>query len=60
MKKNIKKLFQKSLNLDSIYEESKKNPSKNVPEISHLAEFKKQSSNIIIFPLDAKENHSEN
>ena len=60
MKSNIKKLFQKSLNIESIDSESKKTPSQKVPKLSHLAEFKRQSSNIVIFPLEAKENYPGN
>ena len=43
MKSNIKKLFQKSLNIESIDSESKKTPSQKDPKLSHLAEFKSQS-----------------
>ena len=60
MKSNIKKLFQKSLNIESIDSESKKTPSQKDPKLSHLAEFKRQSSNIEIFPLEAKENYPGN
>ena len=60
MKSNIKKLFQKSLNIESIDSESKKTPSQKAPKLSHLAEFKRQSSNIVIFPLEAKENYPGN
>ena len=60
MKSNIKKLFQKSLNIESIDSESKKRPSQKDPKLSHLAEFKRQSSNIVIFPLEAKENYPGN
>ena len=60
MKSNIKKLFQKSLNIKSIDSESKKTPSQKDPKLSHLAEFKRQSSNIVIFPLEAKENYPGN
>ena len=64
MASNIKKLFQKSLKIDSIYKESENDiPSSN--EISnsrqsHLEEFKKQSSSICIFPLNIRENYSGN
>ena len=60
MKSNIKKLFQKSLNIESIDSESKKTPSQKDPKLSHLAEYKRQSSNIVIFPLEAKENYPGN
>ena len=60
MKSNIKKLFQKSLNIESIDSESKKTPSQKDPKLSHLAEFKRQSSNIVIFPLETKENYPGN
>ena len=60
MKSNIKKLFQKSLNIESIDSESKKKPSQKDPKLSHLAEFKRQSSNIVIFPLETKENYPGN
>ena len=60
MKSNIKKLFRKSLNIESIDSESKKTPSQKDPKLSHLAEFKRQSSNIVIFPLEAKENYPGN
>ena len=60
MKSNIKKLFQKSLNIESIDSESKKTPSQKAPKLSHLAEFKRESSNIVIFPLEAKENYPGN
>ena len=64
MASNIKKLFQKSLKIDSIYKESENDiPSSN--EISnsrqsHLEEFKRQSSSICIFPLNIRENYSGN
>ena len=60
MKSNIKKLFQKSLNIESIDSESKKTPTQKDPKLSHLVEFKRQSSNIVIFPLEAKENYPGN
>ena len=63
MKSSIKKLFQKSLNIESIFNESEKIPSSNqklTSEHSHLNEFKQQSSSIHIFPLGTKENHSGN
>ena len=60
MKSNIKKLFQKSLNIESIDSESKKTQSQKDPKLSHLAEYKRQSSNIVIFPLEAKENYPGN
>ena len=60
MKPSIKKLFQKSLNLESICPESKNAHSQNDSPSAHLAEFKRQSSNIRIFPLENKENHPEN
>ena len=60
MKHNIKKLFQKSLNLESICDESRKDQTQKDQKISNLEEFKKQSSNIKIFPLEAKENHPGN
>ena len=60
MKPNIKKLFQKSINIESIYSESKNKQPQNVPNLSHLEEFKRQCSNIVIFPVEAKENHPEN
>ena len=60
MKSNIKKLFQKTLNIESIDSESKNYPSQNEPKRSHLEEFKLQSSNIVVFPLEAKENHPGN
>ena len=60
MKSNIKKLFHKSLNIESIDSESKKTPTQKDPKLSHLVEFKRQSSNIVIFPLEAKENYPGN
>lgn len=64
MKSNIKKLFQKSLNLELIFDESeKKIPKSNensAPKLTHLDEFKKQSSNICIFPLNIRENRPDN
>ena len=60
MKSNIKKLFQKTLNINSIDSGSKKSQSQKEQKTSHLEEFKRQSSNIVIFPLEAKENHSGN
>ena len=60
MKSNIKKLFQKSLNIESIDSGSKKRQSQKEPKLSHLAEYKRQSSNIVIFPLEAKENYPGN
>jgi Dullard-like phosphatase family protein len=60
MKPNIKKLFHKTLNIESIYPESKTIPSQNDISHSHLEEFKRQSSNIIIFPVEAKDNVPEN
>ena len=60
MKPNIKKLFQKTLNIESIYPESKEIPSQNDLSRAHLEEFKRQSSNIVIFPVEAKDNIAEN
>ena len=64
MKSNIKKLFQKTLNIQSIFNESEKIiPSSNEESISkksHLDEFKEQCSNICIFPLGIRENYSGN
>ena len=60
MKPNIKKLFQKSLNIESIYPESKEIPSQNDLSHAHLEEFKRQCSNIVIFPVEAKDNTAEN
>jgi len=60
MKSNIKKLFQKSLNIESIDSGSKNRQSQKEPKLSHLAEYKRQSSNIVIFPLEAKENYPGN
>ena len=64
MKPNIKKLFQKSLNIESIFNESEKSilntNEKQSPKRSHLEEFKQQSSSICIFPLGIRENHSGN
>ena len=63
MKPNIKKLFQKSLKLESIYNESKNiiSPQNEKPNtFSNLDIFKNQCSNIHIFPLDSKENYPSN
>jgi Dullard-like phosphatase family protein len=60
MKSNIKKLFQKSLNIESIDSGSKNRQPQKEPKLSHLAEYKRQSSNIVIFPLEAKENYPGN
>ena len=60
MKPNIKKLFQKTLNINSIYLESKNIPSQNEVKVSHLEEFKRQCSNITIFPLETKDNYPGN
>ena len=62
MKPNIKKLFQKSIRLESIYDAPKKIiPSKDDKcTLSHLDIFKKQCSNIHIFPIDPKENYAQN
>ena len=64
MASNIKKLFQKSLKIDSIYKESENDiPSSNEKSNSrqsHLEEFKRQSSSICIFPLNIRENYSGN
>ena len=64
MKSNIKKLFQKTLNIESIFNESEKNISaseeNSTSKKSHLNEFKQQCSNICIFPLSIKENHPDN
>ena len=60
MKPNIKKLFQKTLNIESIYPESKEIPSQNDLSRAHLEKFKRQSSNIVIFPVEAKDNIAEN
>ena len=60
MKPNIKKLFQKTLNLKSIYPESKNFPSQNESKVTNLEEFKRQCSNITIFPLETKDNNPEN
>ena len=61
---NIKKSFQNSLNLESIFNESKKNVPlsnrKSSSQQSHLEEFQSQLSRICIFPLGIRENHSEN
>ncbi len=61
MKPNIKKLFQKTIDIESIFNESEKDisTSKNesaLRESSHLEEFRKQLSNICIFPLNIREN----
>ena len=61
MKPNIKKLFQKTIDIESIFNESEKDisTSKNesaLRESSHLEEFRKQISNICIFPLNIREN----
>ena len=60
MKPNIKKLFQKTLNIESIDSESKKPPTQNALKISHLEEFRNKSSKIKISPLEARENHAGN
>ena len=60
MKSNIKKLFQKSLNIESIDSGSKNKQPQKEPKLSHLVEYKRQSSNIVIFPLEAKENYPGN
>ena len=64
MKSNIKKLFQKTLNIQSIFNESEKLiPSSNKESFSkksHLDEFREQCSNICIFPLGIRENYSGN
>ena len=60
MKSNIKKLFQKSLNIESIDSGSKNRQPQKELKLSHLAEYKRQSSNIVIFPLEAKENYPGN
>ena len=65
MKPNIKKLFQKTIDIESIFNESEKDisTSKNESasrEPSHLEEFRKQISNICIFPLNIRENCSGN
>ena len=60
MKPNIKKLFQKTLNIESIYPESKNIQPQNDLNLSHLEQFKRQCSNIVIFPVEAKDNHPEN
>ena len=66
MKSNIKKLFQKSLNFESIFSESEKSipninskENKN-PKRSHLEEFQQQTSSICIFPLGIRENYPGN
>jgi Dullard-like phosphatase family protein len=67
MKSNIKQLFQKSLKINSIFNESeKKIPSSNESQtseeshVSNIKEFQKQCSNICIFPLSIRENYSGN
>ena len=64
MTSNIKKLFQKSLNIESIFNESEKNISSSkeysTSKKTHLEEFKQQSSNICIFPLSIRENRPDN
>jgi Dullard-like phosphatase family protein len=65
MKSNIKKLFQKTIDIESIFNESEKeiSTSKNESasrEPSHLVEFRKQLSNICIFPLNIRENYTGN
>ena len=57
MKTNIKKLFQKTIDIESIFNESEKDisTSKNKStsrEPSHLDELRKQLSSICIFPLN--------
>ena len=64
MNSNIKKLFQKSLNIESIFNESENNFSTSNKNLSskqsHLMEFKQQASRICIFPAGIRENHSGN
>ena len=64
MESDIKKLFHKALKKESIFEESNKNPSNqnvlNNPNNSNLSKFKKQCSNLHIFPLESKDNHPDN
>ena len=65
MKTNIKKLFQKALNKESILIESeniKVQPSiqNSTYKISHLNEFKRESSKIYIFPINIRENNPDN
>ena len=64
MNPSIKKLFQKSLNIESIFNESEnKISSSNINLLSrqsNLLEFKEQASRICIFPAGIRENHSGN
>jgi Dullard-like phosphatase family protein len=62
MKRNIKKLFQESLKLESDYDKDGRIIESNNDKstLSHLDIFKKQCSNIHIFPLDPKENNPLN
>ena len=62
MESNIKKLFQKTLKIESIYEESKENHPKNQSFLQnkYLSLYKKQCSNIHIFPLESRDNYPEN
>ena len=64
MNSNIKKLFQKSLNIESIFKESENNISSlkyNLASgISHLEEFNQQTSSINIFKVGIRENYPGN
>jgi len=65
MKSKIKKLFQKTIDIESIFNESEKDIStskiKSTSKKScHLEEFRKQLSSICIFPLNIRENCSGN
>ena len=64
MNSNIKKLFQKSLNIESIFKESENNISSSNKNLtsnkSHLKEFNQQLSNICIFPVGIRENYPGN
>ena len=55
MNSNIKKLFQKSLNIKSFFNEHENSLSSSTR--SHLKEFNQQISHICIFPVGIRENH---
>ena len=64
MNSNIKKLFQKSLNIESIFKDSENNISSSKNKLasdkSHLKEFNQQLSSICFFPVGIRENYPGN
>ena len=61
MNSNINKLFQKSLNIESMSENDiSSSNNKLASDKSHLKEFNQQTSSICIFPVGIRENYPGN